>query len=365
MRCTAVKRALVFVIMTVCLCLGGCASWMDGQYHSVTPHEEQNLRPEQETVLVSSYIELRQAMQEMVETGVASGIISFTGMETKMVGYYMNLAINYVCNDSPIGAYAVDKIDYEIGTNSGRTAAAVEISYNHNRSEILRIKQTKTMDEAVDVIKAALDSCDAGVTVRTAQYETLDFVQMIRDYADENPDKVMEVPQVTVSVYPDGGADRVVDLVFTYQSSRDTLRAMQKIVDPIFRSAKLYVTEDAQVWEKYSQLYTFLMERHQYTVETSLTPSYSLLRHGVGDSRAFAAVYAAMCRQIGLDCTMVSGTKGGEPRCWNVIFFEGVYYHIDLLQCNVSGGFRISQESDMAGYVWDYSAFSTGQSDDS
>lgn len=357
------KRSAIMCVLAICLCLGGCASWMDGHYHSVTPHQEQNLRPEQESVLVSTYVELRQALEEMVETGTTSGVVSFTGIEKQMVGYYMNLAIHYACNNNPIGAYAVDEITYEIGTNAGRTAAAVQISYNHNRSEILRIKQTKTMEEALDVITDALDNCYAGVTVKTSGFESVDFAQLIRDYADENPDKVMETPQVTANVYPDSGIERVIELVFTYQTSRDTLRAMQKIVDPIFRSAKLYVTEDAQTWEKCSQLYTFLMERHQYTVETSLTPSYSLLRHGVGDSRAFASVYAAMCRQIGLDCRLVSGTKAGEARCWNVILHEGVYYHIDLLQCSASGGFRLSQESDMAGYVWDYSAFAVSEED--
>lgn len=351
------KCAAFVCILAICLCLGGCASWMDGHYHSVTPHQEQNLRPEQESVLVSTYVELRQALEEMVETGTSSGVVSFTGFDKQMVGYYMNLAVHYACNNNPIGAYAVDKITYELGTNAGRTAAAVQISYNHNRSEILRIKQTKTMAEALDVITAAMDHCNAGVTVKTSAFESVDFAQLIRDYADENPDKVMETPQVIANVYPDSGAERVIELVFTYQTSRDTLRAMQKIVDPIFRSAKLYVTEDAQIWEKCSQLYTFLMERHQYTVETSLTPSYSLLRHGVGDSRAFAAVYAAMCRQIGIDCRLVSGTRAGEPRCWNVILHEDGYYHIDLLQCYTSGGFKVSQESDMAGYVWDYSAF--------
>ena len=44
------------------------------------------------------------------------------------------------------------------------------------------------------------------------------------------------------------------------------------------------------------------MERYDYRIETSITPAYSLLRHGVGDSRAFAVVYAAMCQQAGLEC---------------------------------------------------------------
>ena len=70
---------------------------------------------------------------------------------------------------------------------------------------------------------------------------------------------------------------------------------------PVFESAVLYVSGDGAEKQKFSQLYAFLMERFDYKVETSITPAYSLLRHGVGDSRAFATVYAAMCRLAGLE----------------------------------------------------------------
>ena len=99
------------------------------------------------------------------------------------------------------------------------------------------------------------------------------------------------------------------------------------------------------------------MERFDYKVETSITPAYSLLRHGVGDSRAFATVYAAMCRASGLECIVVTGTRSGEPWTWNIICQDGVYWHVDLLRCNEQGRFHKTEDSGMTGYVWDYSAY--------
>ena len=167
----------------------------------------------------------------------------------------------------------------------------------------------------------------------------------------------MEVPQVICEVYPDTGENRVGSLKFTYQNSRMNLRQMQTQVQPIFNSAVLYASGGSD-YQKLSRLYSFLMERFaEYQIKTSLTPAYSLLRHGVGDAKAFAVVYAAMCQEAGLDCRVVSGTRWGEQWYWNMVLDEGVYYHVDLLRSNEVGAFHEWTDADMEGYVWDYSAY--------
>jgi transglutaminase-like putative cysteine protease len=99
------------------------------------------------------------------------------------------------------------------------------------------------------------------------------------------------------------------------------------------------------------------MERFDYKIETSNTPAYSLLRYGVGDSKAFATVYSAMCRNAGLECQVVSGTRSGEAWYWNYILIDDIYYHVDLLADNESDAFYAMRSEDMIGYVWDYSVY--------
>ena len=160
-----------------------------------------------------------------------------------------------------------------------------------------------------------------------------------------------------VGVYPnDQPGTRIVELRFTYQTSREALRQMQNQVNRVFSSAELYITSDNTDIQKYSQLYSFLMERYDYSLDTSITPAYSLLIHGVGNSEAFASVYAAMCRQAGLECQVISGTKNGEAWYWNLIRVDGKGYHVDLLEASSQGGFFYLTNEQMEGYVWDYSA---------
>ena len=99
------------------------------------------------------------------------------------------------------------------------------------------------------------------------------------------------------------------------------------------------------------------MERFDYKIETSITPVYSLLRYGVGDSKAIAMVYSIMCQNAELPCQVVSGTKNGEAYYWNLIHFEDTDCHVDLLACSEAGEFSVMYPENMPGYVWDYSVY--------
>lgn len=351
------RNALIWLICVLCVLLCGCGQWRDGEYISVKPHQEQDSRPGNESSEVSSYRELRDVLSGLISDGMQKGVIYITGFEEETINSYMEKAIRYVREDTPLGAYAVDEIRYELGTNSGKQAAAVEISYIHSRPEILRIKSARNMEEAFALITEALEKCEASVVLRVGAFADKDFTQMVQDYMDANPATCMEMPQVTAAVYPERGSERVIEVAFSYQTSRESLRTMQDRVRPVFASARLYPSDEALDQQKYAQLFSFLMERYDYTVETSITPSYSLLCHGVGDSKAFAVVYAAMCAQLELECMVVSGTRAGEPWFWNIICDDGNYYHLDLLQSSALGGFQEWTDEAMSGYVWDYSAY--------
>lgn len=348
---------LLLTAAALCVLLSGCDLWMDGSYYSMQPHKEEYFAAVPENMEAKSYDELRQDLMDLVESGSQSGVIYMPDFSPELIGVYGEDAIEYVMTQHPLGAYAVESITCQVGAYTGINAVAVEISYIHGRSEILRIKRAQTMTEAISLVEDSLGKCEAGVVFRVEEFTEADLTQEIQDYVDANPDICMEMPQVTVNLYPEEGQERIVELTYTYQTSRETLRTMQSTVEPVFASAELYVSGDARPREKYAQLYSFLMERYDYTVETSITPSYSLLRHGVGDSKAFATVYAAMCRRAGLECYAISGTRAGEARYWNVILEDGKYYHIDLLQCSQIGKFTLTDPSKMTGYVWDYEAY--------
>ena len=349
------KAKILGLILSCSLLLTGC-SWMDGSYVHVTPHRERDDETRFDSVSVSNYEELKDVMEDVVKGGSADAVIYISDYEPNAVSNSMYAVTRYITGEFPVGAYAVETMDYEIGTSSGKPAIAVEITYRHSPVEIQQIRSAADVEQAATLVGWALKNVDAGVVLQIDAYEPADFSQIVHDFAQNNPQSVMEVPQVTQGVYGIGKS-RVVELTFTYQTSREALRQMQEQVGSVFEAAELYVSADSSEYQKYTHLYSFLMDRFDYRLGTSITPSYSLLHHGVGDSRAFAVTYAAMCRNADLDCRIVTGTRNGEPWTWNMIREGESYYHVDLLRCSETGSYQLQTDAQMEGYIWDYSAY--------
>ena len=349
------KRILT-LLMTLCVLLSGCSYWMNGSYSSVEPHKEPAKQEEKPAVSVSGYEELLSAVASVVESGAESGMISVQYGNENTVQNHMDQAIREVRQNNPFAAYAVENIEYTFGASGSRKAVSVRVTYLQNRVRTDTIQRVQTLEEVQSIIAKQLDDCAAGVVLYFEESVQPDYVQMVMDYALEYPQQVMEIPEVTVRFYPEQGRQKIVELNFTYQTSRAQLRTLQNKVAPVFSSALQYVTGDWTQNEKAMRLYAFLMGRYEYSIQTSITPAYSLLLHGVGDHRAFAMVYGAMCRQAGLDCYMVTGTRNGTPWVWNAVRLDGVYYYIDLLR-DSQADFRLFTREEMVDYVWDYSAY--------
>ena len=350
-------KRIAAVFLIVSLLLSGCG-WMEGSYQSVTPHRQHSDGGETAIESASSYLQLRTALENMVLSGTESSVISVEEIPRDRLEDFLEMAVRYVRDSFPMGAYAVEEIRCEIGTVGGSAALAVEIQYLHDRQEILSVLQVEDMEQARKLIGNALGQYETGLVMLVGDYQFADIHQIVEDFAEENPHIVMEIPETTVQLYPDSGRQRVLELKFIYQSSRDALRTMGDSVQRVFNSAALYVSHDADDSRKLSQLYSFLMERFsEYQLKTSLTPAYSLLNHGVGDSNAFAEVFAEMCQRADVECYVVVGTCRGEPWSWNIVLQDGIYYHVDLLACRQWGGYSPMADAQMGDYVWDYSAY--------
>jgi hypothetical protein len=351
------KRIAFALVLALGVLLTGCGSFSGADYIWTETYRMPDYpEPGQDTV-ISNYLQVEKILTDMVENGQTEKTVSVVNYQAKQLEEDVKRAVEQLQRYNPIAAYALDEIGCEMGSIAGRLVMLINISYRHDRMDVGSIKRVADTREAMRTIEEALNECQSSIVVCIQEYMLTDFAQYVEEYALLHPDKVMEIPQIVENVYPKSGRTRVVELKLHYQSSRETLRSMQDKVEPVFASAELYVSGDGMDSVKFSQLYTFLLERYDYTIKTSITPAYSLLRHGVGDNKAFAMVYAAMCRRAGLECVMVSGTRDGVSHYWNIVCCDGMYYHLDLRRCAEEGRFALRSDCDMDGYVWDYSGY--------
>ena len=353
------KKNIVLLVLLAMLLpvMTACKGFTDGEFLSVETYVDHGPDVEVSVVEVRNAVQMCNAVINLVESGAQSGILSVSSFVGGSVHFYMDQAIRQAMETNPMCAYAVETITYEIGTRAGKEAVAPKIQYRCELSHILQMERVTGLADTVSAVQAALLKHENAVVLRVSVFEEMDLVDILRDYAVSNIDRIMELPAIEMSTYPKMGEERIIEVFFTYQAKPDELNRMQWVVEPVFTEAKNSVSGLSQRSEKYEQLYRFLTNRMEYTLDSTAHPVYSLLIDGVGDSEAFARVYAVMCRDAEIFCDVVAGKHEGQQYYWNVVELDGTYYYLDILRCMELGVYELLPESQMGGYTWDRSPY--------
>lgn len=347
-------RGLLVCALLALALLSGCAVRSEASFLSVKPHAEQlaTEAPEEPQVEpVDSYLTLRTTLLSFVGTHTAEGTLDVSHYGETLT-QDMDQAVDYVCRTDPVGAYAVNSIYYSLHEQDGQKLMEVSILFRRTLEEIQSIRTVRGMINAQKLIEQALESFDSRLVLQISGYDAMDFKSNIAHYCAQHPEIVMEIPSVYCNVFPQSGKVRVVELRFTYTTSPAEMSAMRDQVQVIFDAAKGYVSKNAGDAVGFQQLYAFLTERLRYTVESSVTPAYSLLCQGKGDSLAFANVFAALCIRSGLDCQVVRGTRNGAEWYWNIVRVDETYYHVDLCGDLAEEQLTYRADGDMTAYAW-------------
>ena len=150
-------------------------------------------------------------MTRMLENGVRKNVIFLSDYSQSLAQNGMtSIRLNLLSLD-PLGSYALKDILFEVGTNSGKPAIAVELVFKRTPSEIRQVRRFKGTREVKKALAECLDDVKSSLVMLIKEYEELDFNQMVNDYARENPQKVMEIPTVTETRYGSGDS-RLIEL---------------------------------------------------------------------------------------------------------------------------------------------------------
>ena len=149
------KRMLAFCFV-LCLLLCGCTSVFDGHYVSITPYEGQQGNIQNQAVTAANYDQLFSALRSFTNSGSTEGVISVAHYAQGTVRQDMTKAISQIRTEDPVAAYAVDAILFEVGSNAGKPAVALSISYTHDLTDIKKIRKVSQMEDAKEEIAQEL-----------------------------------------------------------------------------------------------------------------------------------------------------------------------------------------------------------------
>ena len=346
------RRGMWLFCLGFGLCLlAGCSAWLGGGYASVTPHAEAYAQTDPaDTETASDYQQLRQVLIHLVENYVDQASVDVTRYGDELEGD-LDRSIQWVRENNPVVAYAVQDIQAEAAEVGARRSVSVSISYRRTQEELQAVQPTLGGSGVEDKVSGALERAEAEITLQVSGYQPMDLEAFVQTYYQEHLDTVMECPEVSVQLYPKQGSTRIMEIQFQYTNSRETLLQMKQNVQVLLNSALGYVEGQASEQLKAERLYAFLRPLFVQT-GPSATPVYSLLCVGVGDSRSMAMVYGLLCRQAGLDCRVVSGTSSGRQWYWNIVELDGRYCHVDLLTDLEGDQLVLRYDEDMTDYVW-------------
>lgn len=354
-----VLKCLIPALLGILL-LTGCSSLLESRYISVKPHTELGTAEEDKNVLTAeNYLSLKNAILSLVEDSVEEGVIRVSDYSGDLEEELQE-AIEEVSTQDPLGSYAVEEMHGECSLIVSYYEIRIETEFRRTAEQIQSVQRVASIGILEEQLQKAMQNGDPSLTVRLSYYNGEDIAEMARSYYRENPSVVMEMPQMTVNVYPrDGGYVRILEMLFTYEHTAEELKMFRDSVETSARAAGEYVRYRDTETDKLQLLYTYLQERFAYAEGTSSTPVYSFLCEGVASSEGAARSLQIICDEMDLECYTVEGTLNGEPWVWNIVCVDGVYCHADLQHALMNGSDSLTLYTDdaMTAYEWDRESF--------
>lgn len=344
-------KKLLLSLLAAAVLLTGCSSLLKRDYTSVTPH---NAAPATEgdpsTLRADSYQELVNALIYFISGGMEEGTVRLY-TDTENVEPFLSDACLEVVQEDPLGAYCVEFIKYTVDPVVTYFQADIQITYRRTREQVASIVQATGVTAIRSELKSALVSFAPERTLRISYFEeNEDFIRdLVRQAYYDAPACALGMPQVELSIYPNSGRQRIVEILLDYPQDPQKLKERQA-------SLALALEELARDLTGRSDL--------PQAAAAALLPRYdplgegfadSLLLDGHANSEGLALTYAALCQQLELPCQAAQGFLGEEVHFWNVVQSEEGWRHIDL-SAGEDFPLYTDQQLQELGYVWEDTA---------
>lgn len=364
------KKRVTAAILTAALLLsaGGCAAAYKKEYLSVSEYtEEDHNEFLGDAVEISDYSALKRALNEMVLSHTSEERLIFTNYDGSIQND-LGQAYVEIQDETPLGSYAVDYMSHDLTRIITYYEATVYIKYKRTEAEVGSIVTVSGRTGLITNLDQTLSSLNSGLVVRMygRVLDTADIALALDRAFGSNPLSCVLTPEAEISIHPNSGFDRIVEISLTYPQARSVLTAARTTLTELVEalaSAVSSTTQPAVALE----LYNTLSSRCRYDPDGSLRSQdpeldpeggdrlQAALTEGLADSRGFALAYSALCREAGIECITVTGTMNQDPHWWNIVKIDGEYYHVDVssdMSLGVTGAFLRSSSQMRSAYWW-------------
>lgn len=351
------------LVLSLCLILAGCSSMLDRRFDP--PVQTHNQFPAADAgssaLRAENYTELVNAVFYLVSQGEKQGVIKLYNY-TQDVASDLASACLEVAREDPLGTYAVDYIKHDYTRVLNYYEATITVGYRRTPEQIASIVPVTGSSAIRSEVQNALTRFSAEVVLRVSYFtEDADYIgSLIRQAYYDTPAAAFGMPDYKVSLYPDAGTQRIVEITLTYpgepavlrQKSAQLTQQAQDLLSPLLGTP----AGDTRLAGILAALRSRSNQLFAAAGGAALSSSpYAALVSGAADSEGRALALALLCGTAGVECTVVSGTLNGQPHFWDIVTTSAGARHADPSASE--GLFFGDQAMKAAGYVWDASLY--------
>ena len=345
------KRIILVPALCGALLLSGCSSLLDRPYVMVEPHVERPaVSGDSSTIQVDTYSELVNAVLFFVSQGVEEGTIQLTDYQGE-VEEDLNRACLEVAKDDPLGVYAVDFIKNSYTRVLTTYEATITISYRRSLEQISSLVNITGTSAIREEAAQALGAFDTELALRVGVFNgDVDTVkEQVRQAYYDTPAAALGMPECSVTLYPDTGVQRIVEILLDYPQEPTVLKRKSEQLQE--QAAVILAPIQYQIESRRLDL---LLETLPGVVKADpqggSTAWDALLGEGA-DDEGLALAFQLLCSDMGLDSEIVEGTLEGTPHFFNSVIRNGTTVWVDLSR-SLSQTWTAKQMVEL-GYQWE------------
>ena len=351
------KRVLILALLSALL-LGACGGIYDAEYVYSAPYDDETQNTGgTEGEDVRSYAQLEGAITAMVNGARSGGKLRFSNYSGSVAD---DIAV--VCNEiktqTPMGAYAVEELTYDLSLIVSYYTAELFITYKRSAAEIRDVVTVNGISALQSHLSAKVAEHDRHEVLKVYSSAVSDeYIRgLIHQACLDAPLICDGEPEVKVTAYPGEGVNRIYDIELSYavdggvfaRRRAEAEELLSGICGPIAGKAAGEMARACAAW----------LAGH-CAGEGEEDTAYAALLDGGAGSLGFALAYKAMCDALELECLIVEGslgTLGTQTHFWNIVGIDGDYYHIDVSRIGDAAwedAFLLSDDMAWGTYMWD------------
>lgn len=341
------KKRIFASALVLVLLLSGCTALLERDYVVVSPYQPISNSSGTSTALrVENYQELVNAVLYLITMGAEEGVLNLYNY-TQDVETDLTRACLEVIQEDPLGAYSVEYISHDYSLIVSYYEVNLQITYRRSQEQVSSITSVTGSGATRRMISRALTTFSPESVLRVSYFtENEAYIEeLVRQAYYDSPVAALGMPETEISIYPDSGIQRIVEIILTYPAGSELLRQQSQELTEL----AVALTEDDPTARLLSQRVT---DGLTVIPDCGKSSTYDALVLKESDSEGAALAYQLLCDQANIECYLVQGFLNGERHFWNIVrTAEDEYRHMDL-----ASGLSELTDRELASYgtyVWD------------